>query len=496
MSKQLQREGIWNTIISYAGIAIGYVNTILLCPNILEPDQVGLTRLLISISAMFAQFSALGFVNMSVRYFPYFRSTEKQHHGFLFLLLAVPLAGFSVIAALFVLFKPVVMEYYAEGNSPLLQEFYFYIIPLALFTLLFNLFAAYLRSQFKTIFSSFVQDFLLRLLTTLLIATYVLGWLNFQQFVLLYIFINSVTALVLVLYTMWLRQLFILPSWSGLKLIPLREMLYYGFFTFMGNISVTIIVTVDQVMISAYSLSDNGVYTTALFMTSAIMIPARSIFKIAFPQVAEYWKEEDMGKMAKLYKQITLVNLIVGLLLFIGIWANIDNLFSFMPETYRAGKYVVLFLSMARLVDLATGLNGIILATSARFRWDLLFNVVLAVLSVLTNYYFIPRYGINGAAFASMLSYVSINLVRLFFVQWAYKMQPFAWSSVTITVIAAVALGVSYLVPFLGNLYLDIVVRSLLIVVLYGSLTVGLNVFPEMNAWLKKILHGATGIKL
>ncbi|WP_242918140.1 oligosaccharide flippase family protein [Pontibacter liquoris] len=495
MSKKLQREGIWNTIISYAGIVIGYVNTILLFPNYLEPDQVGLTRLLTSVSMMFAQFGALGFVNMSVRYFPYFRNKEERHHGFLFLLLSVPMVGFALITGIFLLFKPVIVDYY-QANSPLFVDYYFYIIPLALFTLLFNLFTAYLRSLFKTIVSSFVQDFLLRLLTTLLILAYAVGWMDFQQFVLLYIGINSAIALVLIVYTLWLRQLFLRPSWAGMKLIPLREMLFYGFFTFLGNISVTIITTVDQVMISAYSLSDNGVYTTAFFMTSAIMIPARSIFKIAFPQVAEYWKDQDMIKMEQLYKQITLINLVIGLLLFIGIWANIDNLFSFMPDTYRAGKYVVLFLSMARLIDLATGINGIILATSAKYRWDLLFNVVLAGVTVWTNYYFIPLYGINGAAFASMLSYVLINLLRLFFVQWVYRIQPFAWSSVTITVIAAVALGTSYLLPYLGNSYLDIAVRSLLITLIYSSLTLGLNVFPALNEWLKKIVYSITGVSL
>ncbi|MDX5438662.1 MAG: polysaccharide biosynthesis C-terminal domain-containing protein, partial [Pontibacter sp.] len=370
--------------------------------------------------------------------------------------------------------------YDGEG-SRLLIDYYYYIIPLSLFTLLFNLFTAYLRSLFKTIISSFVQEFLLRVLTTLLISVYAFGWVDFHEFVQLYIGVNSVIAVVLIAYTLWLKQLFILPDWSGLKLIPLREMLYYGFFTFLGNISVTIITTVDQVMIGSYSLSDNGIYTTAFFMTSVIMAPARSIFKIAFPQVAEYWKEQNMVKMEQLYKQITVINMIVGLLLFIGIWANIDNLYSFMPETYSAGKYVVLFLSMARIVDLATGINGIILATSEKYRWDLLFNVVLAGLTIWTNYIFIPLYGIEGAALASMISYVVINLTRLFFVQWAYKIQPFAWSSVTITVIAGVALAVSYLLPYLGNVFLDIIVRSLLITAIYGGLTVGLKVYPAMN---------------
>jgi len=495
MSKQLQREGIWNTLISYTGIVIGYVNTILLFPNFLDAEQVGLTRLLITISTMFAQFSALGFMNMSTRYFPYFRDKEKQHHGFLFLLLSVPLLGFMVLTVLFLLFKPLVVNYYQE-NSALLIDYYYYIIPLALFTLLFELFSAYLRSLFKTIVSSFAKDLLLRLLTSLLIFVFSLGWIDFRDFVLLYIGLNSVLVLVLVVYILWLKQLFVWPKWSGLALFPLREMLVFGFFTFLGNVSTTIITTVDQVMIASYSLGANGIYTTAFFMTSAIMVPARSIYKIANPQVAEYWKEQDMKKMDRLYKQITLINLIVGLLLFIGIWGNIDTIFSFMPEAYRAGKYVVLFLSMARIVDLATGINGIILATSEKFRWDLLFSVVLALLTVWTNLYFIPLYGINGAALASMISYVIINLARLFFVQWVYKIQPFALSSVTVTVIAALALGASYLLPYLGNKYLDLALRSLLLVGVYGSLLLGLKVYPEMNAWLRQIVRRFTGLKI
>lgn len=492
---KLQREGIWNTVISYGGILIGYINTVYLFPNYLSEEQVGLTRLMMTISVMFAQFSALGFVNMSVRYFPYFRDKANQHNGFLFILLLVPLLGFGAIATLYLLFKPVVVEHYQE-DSALLIEYYYYIIPLAFFTLLFNLFTAYLRSLFKTIVSSFVQDFLLRFLITLLISIYAFGWIDFREFVLLFIGLNSLTTLFLIVYTLWLKQLYIKPTFRAMHIIPIRELLYYGFFTFMGNISVTIITSVDQIMISSYSLGDNGIYTTAFFMTSAIMIPARSIAKIAFPQVAEYWKDKDMAGMENLYKQITLINLIVGLLLFIGIWANIDNLFSFMPETYRAGKWVVLFLACARLVDLATGINGIILATSEKYRWDLLFNVVLAGLTIWTNYIFIfvLGYGMNGAALASMISYIAINLARLFFVQRIYKIQPFNWGSLSITVIAAVALGASYLLPYLDNVFLDMAVRSALITAVYGTLTIGLEIYPEMNLWLRKLLRTYTGL--
>ncbi|NDK55517.1 oligosaccharide flippase family protein [Pontibacter fetidus] len=494
MSRQLQREGIWNTIISYAGIAIGYVNVLYLFPNILDEEQVGLTRLLLTIAEMFAQFAALGFVNMSVRYFPYFRNKEKQHHGFLFMLLSVPMLGFGLITVLFLLFQPVISDYYRE-NSSLILEYYYYIIPLAFFTLLFNLFTAYLRSLFKTIVSSFVKDFLSRVLIMALLIAYTFGWMDFRMFVILYVAANSAIALFLIGYTLWLKQFYIKPAISeAISIVPFREMLFFGLFTFMGNISVTIIKSVDQVMISSVSLADNGIYTTSFQITSAIVTPALAIFKIAFPQVAEFWKDKNMPGLAKFYKQITLINLIIGLLLFVGIWANLDNLYAFMPKSYSAGVYVFLFLALARLVDLATGINGIILATSDKYRWDLLFNIVLAALTIWTNSIFIPLYGMNGAAFATMLSLVFINLLRMFFVWWAYKMQPFAWSSLGITIIALIALGASYLVPYMGNVYLDMVVRSTIITIVYAALALGFKVYPEMNVWARKIIKTYTGI--
>ncbi|MDB5261400.1 MAG: hypothetical protein JWQ14_681, partial [Adhaeribacter sp.] len=66
----IKRQGIQNTIISYAGVVIGYVNTVLLLPWILDEEQVGLTRLLLTLAVLYAQFSALGFANAGVKFFP------------------------------------------------------------------------------------------------------------------------------------------------------------------------------------------------------------------------------------------------------------------------------------------------------------------------------------------------------------------------------------------------------------------------------------------
>lgn len=470
-------------------MVLGYINTILLFPNILQPDQVGLTKLLISVSGMFAQFSALGFANMTYKFFPFYRDPEKKHHGFLFMLLVIPLSGFALISLLAVIFKPFILKYYTGQDAEVLLRYYYHIILLAFFALLFILQDAYLRSLYKTVVSSFVQDFLNRILTTIAISLYAFDLLNFQNFVYLYIAINCLSALVLSVYLIYLKQLFIKPNWLAFRVRPIKEIIGYGLFSFAGNISSVIINNIDSLMILNYlSLTEVGIFQIASFVTSAIRIPAASILKIVVPQVADFWKAQNLTALKSLYQRVTSVNLVIGCLLFIGIWANIDNIFSLMPPIWRQGKYVFFFMGIARLFDTATGLNGVILLTSDKFRYDLFFNALLAALTITTNFFFIPLYGINGAAVASMLAIVSINLARLLFVWGSYKMQPFVWRSLLIVGIAIGVYFASVLIPVLPNTFWDIMVRSGFIAVVYGVLILALNASPDASQFWKNAL--------
>ncbi len=148
----IKRQGIQNSIISYAGVLIGYINVMVLFPRILSVEQVGLTRVLPNIALVLAQLSALGFGSAGIKFFPFFRNKAAHHHNFLTLLLGVPLIGFSLIVGLYYFFQPQILAYYAK-EAPLLRQYSYYIGPLSLFTLLFTLFNSYLTSLYKTVFS-------------------------------------------------------------------------------------------------------------------------------------------------------------------------------------------------------------------------------------------------------------------------------------------------------------------------------------------------------
>lgn len=67
----VKRDSIAITVLSYVGVVVGYVNKILLFPNFLSEEQVGLTSILVSLAVMYAQFSALGINSTVVKFFPF-----------------------------------------------------------------------------------------------------------------------------------------------------------------------------------------------------------------------------------------------------------------------------------------------------------------------------------------------------------------------------------------------------------------------------------------
>lgn len=480
----IKRQGIQNSIISYAGVLIGYVNVIVLFPRILSPEQVGLTRVLPNVAIVLAQLSALGFGSAGIKFFPYFRDKAARHHNFLVFYLGVPFVGFTLIATLFYLFQPTILGYYAK-EAPLLRHYSYYVVPLSFFTLLYTLFNSYLTSLYKTVVPSFIKDFVLRLGISACVLLYATKLISFDVFWLLFIAVNSGIALLLLVYIIWLKQFHLSFSFSAWQGRPLRPMVQYGFYAFLGNISSTIITVIDSIMITHYNgLGDAGIYITATYVAGVILIAGSSISKIALPQIADFWKNQNLAGMQSLYKQVTRINLVVGCLLFIGIWANIDNLFALLPKVYTSGKYVILFVCAARLFDIATGINGLILLTSARYRYDLVFNILLAFLTILANPYFIQNYGINGAGLVFFMVYAIINLMRLACVYYFFNMQPFDKTSFQIILLAWVAYLIGWQLPYVHSTVVDIIIRSGLITFVYGAGILYLNLAPEMTAKL------------
>ncbi|NJM15064.1 MAG: hypothetical protein HC896_06525 [Bacteroidales bacterium] len=78
----VKKQTIQGTIVSYLGIAVGFVSTGLLQPHVLEEAQIGLLRIILAVSFLILPFASLGFNYAAAKYFPYFRDPHSRHHGF------------------------------------------------------------------------------------------------------------------------------------------------------------------------------------------------------------------------------------------------------------------------------------------------------------------------------------------------------------------------------------------------------------------------------
>ena len=109
------------------------------------------------------------------------------------------------------------------------------------------------------------------------------------------------------------------------------------------------------------------------------------------------------------------------------LWLNIDFIFSIIPNgnIYANGKNIVLFLSIAKLIDLALGINSEIVQNSSIYKWNIFLMPFLAIISILSNYYFIGYFGYIGAAYATFISIFLYNILRTTIVYFTLNLNPF-----------------------------------------------------------------------
>lgn len=487
-------QSIKGTIFSYLGVVIGFITTGLLFPIYFATDEIGLLNILVAYSAMFAQFGSLGFNSAATRMFTYFRDEKNNHNGFLFISLMVALVGFLISIAILFIIKPLLLK--TGGNQSVFFETYFwYLIPLTFFTLFFNSLDTYYKILYNSVIGTFMKEFVQRLLILLAFVFFFLKWVDFSAYVFLYVLAMSLPTIFVILSLIQEKNFNLKSNLSFINKDLAKTLSSVSFYGIISGFSNLVILRLDTIMIAVLlGLSSTGIYTTMFFYATLIMIPSRAVIKISAVVLADKWKTNDTEVIFDIYYKSCLNQLIIASILFIGLWGNIDNIFRILPAEYAEGKYILLFIGLANLFDMATGVNGSIISTSKHYKIHTYIMILLIALAITTNYIFIPIYGITGAAIASAISVFLFNTIRYLFLLKKYKMQPFEMKHVWIILISIIAYLPAYFLPEIKNLFLDIFIRSGIITTIFGGLIYFFNISDEVNSSFKKFL-GRIGLK-
>ena len=105
--------------------------------------------------------------------------------------------------------------------------------------------------------------------------------------------------------------------------------------------------------------------------------------------------------------------------------------------------------------------------SSPNYRFDFYSSLIIIVIAIISNYILIPKFSIVGAAIATTFSILSGNIIRVYYVWFKFKIQPFSWELIGVTILGISLYFISIQINELTNIYLDIVLRSISILTLY-----------------------------
>ncbi len=486
----IQRQGLKNTITTYLGIAIGFVSLIVIQPQFLTKEELGLTRILYSFSILVAMFVPLGIGNATTKYFPLFKDSKNNHHGYFAFMMVFPLAGFVITAlALFLLKDFIVAQYIKE--SPLFTEFFYYVFPLTLILALVSCLNVYCYANYKSTIPAFLNDVVARLLVIVVITVYFLKWITLNQFIACYVALYGLQLLLLLTYIFQFDRPKFKIDVPYFREKNFLQLVNYGLLLWFAGVASIGLKYLDSIMLGKYlPLGFVGIYTIAAFIPTVIEAPLTALEKIAASRIAFAWADNNRKEILEIYRKSSLYMLALGGLLFVGININIVALLSFLPEGYQQGAAVVLIISIGTLVNMSTGANAPILFNSEKYRWGAYFLIALAVISVLLQMVFIPWLGLNGAAIATVSCYILYNVYMTAVVWKFYNLHPFNKKMFTVLLAIIVCFGINQLLPVLENKIADIVLRSAVATFVYLIIIYRFKVLEEYHhllPWHKKL---------
>jgi O-antigen/teichoic acid export membrane protein len=482
----IKKQGITNTIISYIGISIGFLNLVILQPFMLKPEELGLTRIIFSFTLLIGTLFPVGLNYLTVKFFPLFKNKANGHNGYFGLLLLLALVGFLLISLIVFIARDTILEKYS--GAPLFVEYFSFVFPISFCVGFTTVITGYCNALFKSSVPSFLNEVYLRCFTTIIVCLYFLKLITFPLFITLYASSYAIQLLVMLLYVKFLKALTLKINWSFFKSQPLREIFRYTLLLALAALASMGIRNIDVMLVGSYlSLDAVAVYSLGMVIGGLIEIPVNSLGRIADSKISDAIQRGDMKMVGIVYNKSVKYLVLFGGILFVLLFANVSDAIFFLPQKYHEAKWVILIIGFSAFINMATGVNSSILYFSHKYVTATVLLFAMILISVVLNVCLIPRFGIEGSALATAIAMILYNVAKFYLIKKHFHLQPYDKSVIKLFFIILSCGLLVLILPYFENKVLSIAIRSIVLTSVFVSLIFGLKVFSvdEMRNFKK-----------
>ena len=485
------RQSFWSTVIAYFGVLIGYFNTLYFRPGFMDLGEIGIFTLVTANAMLISPFCTAGMPGTFMRYFPEFDNNPTFRNQFFTFQIVIILVLNLIIIGLGFLFKDLIVSYFSD-NSPEYVKYLGVTAIVIVVNSLFDMFFSYCRSHLAVLVPSLLRDVFLRLGALLLIAGLAFRWWTFEVAVIGIAFNYGSAVLILLAYVMIKYDLRFVFSLSHIDSKWRRLIFDYAWYSMLMALSFAAMNNISYSQVAAtLGESANGIFTTCFFIGLIVEMPNRNMLKVLSPLFSKSMKEQDMEAVKRMYQKGSVTNSIFGLLLFIGILTNVNDLFAFIPQgsAFSEGFWVVVAVCSAKLVMMLFSFSQEIIAFSSHYRYSLYFQIAVAVVLICLNIILLPKWGLTGAGISYLITMFLHGLLKYLFVWQKFKLSPFTMKHIPLLILSAIIFLLFWYFPMPFSPILNILIRSALTTALFVFGIWKMNISPDINQLIKVIFE-------
>ena len=439
----VQNQSIKNTIITFLGFGIGAVNALFFYTNFLEKLHYGIVATVLSGANIMMPLMAFGAQNTLIRFFSSYKN-QKERDEFLTFMLVLPLALIIPLSLGFYLFYDPISHSWIEEN-PTLKPFFWLIPVVGLFMAYFEVFYAWAKVHMQSVIGNFISEVLVRSIVMVLLIAVHFDWLAKDTFVYCVALAYLGQLVCMKLYALSIKM----PVFRLVIPSNVNEIVYYSLFIIVSGGVAVMLVDFDKVMIAKYlDVTQNALYSVAIFIATVIAVPSRAMTQIVAPITARLMVEKKHDELNELYQKSAINLQVIGGFIMILIFVNIKEMYHLIPKDYSSGIWVVFLIGLSKFYDVLLGNNNSIIVNTPYYRTVLIFGILTVVLMIVLNMIFLPLYGIEGSAFATLITVALYNTTKLFFVIKKMDLYPFTQKTLQSLAILAVCFVLFYFWDF------------------------------------------------
>ncbi|MBZ4190827.1 lipopolysaccharide biosynthesis protein [Niabella beijingensis] len=495
MSVQIRKHSIISSVVIYFGFLIGALNNFFFTKDgFFTGTEYGLTSgFFVPAATFMMSFACLGMPSYIYKFYPYYNDRlPPKKNDMLTISLIAGAIGFLMVLAIGIGFKWL-FEQKFSSESPMAVDFYYWMFPFGFGLTIFSILEAYTWNLRKSILTNFLREVLFRLVTTALICLFIFKIIpSFASFIKLYSFGYIFIALVLLIYLIIKKKIFLTFKISSVTKKFSKNILRFLLFVYPGSLILNLSMVFDSFVISSVSkqgLQGLAIYTFAQYLTSLIQAPQRGIQASATPFIAQAWKDKNIRQIQSIYQRSSINMLIFACLLFVLVWANFSEAIKTLglQAELISGVNVFLLLGITKIIDLGTGVNASIIGTSKYWKFELTSGIILLLLMLPLNYYLAKKMDIFGPALANLISVMIYNGVRILFLWRKFRLFPFTIRSLYTIILSATVYIISWLLFRNLHGFAGLFARSIFILAAVIGGVYWLKLTPDLQPVLESL---------